>query len=395
MNNIQPSPMRQQQSGEERSSGQMTQWSFLGVLGQFRNSFKQSSVRTSALLLTAGVSLSATLPVFAFGVATHQTAPSSQKTQLVSQNPKKVEILLVSYAVTKAAYDKIIPLFAANWKKKTGQDVEIKSSYGGSGSQTRAILDGLEADVAALALSLDTKKLEKSGLIQPGWENEAPNDAIVTKSVVALVTREGNPKKIRTWSDLVKPGVTVITANPKTSGGARWNFLGLWGSIVQTGGTEAQAKEFVSQVYKNSPVLPKDARESSDVFFKKGQGDVLLNYENEVILEGLQGSEKSFFVVPQTNISIDNPVAVVDKNVDKHGTRQVAEAFIQFLFTPEAQREFASVGFRPVTTTVTKEVEKKFPKVNKLYTVKDLGGWDAVQKKFFDDGAVFDQIYSR
>lgn len=372
----------------------MTQWNFLGVFGSFHPSFKQSSVRASALLLTAGISLSAAFPVYA-SVATNQNVPSSQKPQRVSQNPKKVEILLVSYAVTKAAYDKIIPLFVADWKKKTGQDVVINTSFGGSGTQTRAILDGLEADVSALALGLDTKKLEKAGLIQPGWEKEAPNEAIVTKSVVALVTREGNPKKIRTWADLVKPGVTVITANPKTSGGARWNFLGLWGSVVQTGGTEAQAKEFVTQIYKNSPVLPKDARESSDAFFKKGQGDVLLNYENEVILEGLQGGGKSFYVVPQTNISIDNPVAVVDKYAEKHGTRQVAEAFVQFLFTPDAQREFASVGFRPVTPAVTKEVGKKFPKVNKLYTVKDFGGWDSIQKKFFDDNAVFDQIYSR
>lgn len=387
--------MRQQQLGKQSSSDQTAQWSFLGLFSSFHSSFRQSSVRTSALLLTAGISLSATLPAYASGLAVNQNASSRQKAQLVSQNPKKVEILLVSYAVTKAAYEKIIPLFVADWKKKTGQDVVINTSYGGSGSQTRAIIDGLEADVTALALSLDTKKLEKAGLIQPGWEGEAPNDAIVTKSVVALVTREGNPKKIRTWLDLVKPGVTVVTANPKTSGGARWNFLGLWGSVVQTGGTEAQAQEFVTQVYKNAPVLPKDARESSDVFFKKGQGDVLLNYENEVILEGLQGGGKSFFVVPQANISIENPVAVVDKYAEKHGTQKVAEAFVQFLFTPQAQREFANVGFRPVTPAVAKEVAKKFPKVNKLYTVKDFGGWDSIQKKFFDDNAIFDQIYSR
>ncbi len=363
------------------------------------NPLSSPSLRFTALFVTAGLGLSTAIPVFSTGVSSstttsqHQNAQSQKVPQLVSQKPKR-EILLVSYAVTKAAYDQIIPKFVAKWKKEKGQDVTIKASYGGSGTQTRAILDGLEADVSALALALDTKKLEKAGLIRPGWEKELPNEAIVTRSVVALVTRPGNPKGIRTWADLVKPGVAVVTANPKTSGGARWNFLGLWGSVSHTGGNDEKAKQFVTQVFRNAPALPKDAREASDAFFKKGQGDVLLNYENEVILEGLRGDNKSFYVVPQTNISIDNPIAVVDKNVDKHGTREVSEAFAKFLFTPEAQREFAKVGFRPVNATVAKEVEKKFPKVSKLYTVKDFGGWDTVQKKFFDDGSLFDQIYA-
>lgn len=363
------------------------------------NPLSTPSVRFTALFVTAGLGLSTAIPVFSTGVSSstasfqHQNAQSQKTQQLVSQKPKQ-EILLVSYAVTKAAYDQIIPKFVEKWKKEKGQDITIKTSYGGSGSQTRAILDGLEADVSALALALDTKKLEKAGLIQSGWEKELPNEAIVTRSVVALVTRPGNPKKIRTWADLVQPGVAVVTANPKTSGGARWNFLGLWGSVLQTGGNEDKAKQFVTQVFRNAPVLPKDAREASDAFFKKGQGDVLLNYENEVILEGLKGGSQSFYVIPQTNISIDNPIAVVDKNVDKHGTREVSEAFAKFLFTPEAQREFAKVGFRPVNSTIAKEVEKKFPKVSKLYTVKDFGGWDTVQKKFFDDGSLFDQIYA-
>jgi sulfate transport system substrate-binding protein len=229
-------------------------------------------------------------------------------------------------------------------------------------------------------------------LIQPGWEQEAPNGAIVTRSVVALVTRPGNPKKIRTWADLAKPGVTTITPNPKTSGGAMWNFLAFWGSVTQTGGNENQAREFVSQFAKNVLVWPKDAREATDTFFKRNQGDVLLTYENEVILAAQQGETKSFSVIPPVNISIDNPVAVVDKNADKHGTRQVAEAFVKFLYTPEAQREFAKVGFRPVDSTVTKEVASKFPQVTKLFTVQQFGGWDSIQKKFFDDGAIFDQI---
>jgi sulfate/thiosulfate transport system substrate-binding protein len=363
------------------------------------NPLSKPSVRFTALFVTAGLGLSAAIPVFSAGLSSstsssqNQNIQSTKAPQLVSQKSRK-EILLVSYAVTKAAYDKIIPKFVAKWKKEKGQDVTVNTSFGGSGSQTRAILDGLQADVSALALALDTKKLEKAGLIQPGWEKELPNEAIVTRSVIALVTRPGNPKQIRTWSDLVKPGVAVVTANPKTSGGARWNFLGLWGSITKTGGNDEKAKQFVGQVFRNAPVLPKDAREASDAFFKKGQGDVLLNYENEVILEGQRGDSKSFYVIPQTNISIDNPVAVVDKTVDKRGTREVAEAFARFLYTPEAQREFAKVGFRPVNPTVAKEVDKKFPKVSRLYTVKDFGGWDTVQKKFFDDGSLFDQIYA-
>ena len=271
----------------------------------------------------------------------------------------------------------------------------IRTSYGGSGSQTRAVLDGLEADVTGLALGADTQKLQKGGLIKPGWEKELPNSSIVTKSVIAIVTRPGNPKKIKTWQDLDNSGVKVVTANPKTSGGARWNFLGLWGSVTETGGNEAKAQDFVSRVYKNAPVLPKDAREASDVFFKKGQGDVLLNYENEVILEQQQLGSKSPYVIPPVNISIDAPIAIVDKNVDKHGTRAVSEAFAKYLFTSEAQRDFAAVGFRPVNAAVAKEVGGKFPKVRKLYTASEFGGWDSIQKKFFDDGGVFDKIYSR
>ncbi|KJH71135.1 sulfate ABC transporter substrate-binding protein [Aliterella atlantica] len=301
------------------------------------------------------------------------------------------QITLVSYAVTRAAYEKIIPQFTAKWKQEKNQNVTFTQSYGGSGSQTRAVIDGLEADVVALALALDTERIEQAKLIEPGWEKEAPNNAIVHKSVAALVTREGNPKGIKTWADLAKPGVSVITANPKTSGGARWNFLGLWGSVSRTGGNDAQALDFTTKVIKNAPVLPRDARESSDVFFKQGQGDVLINYENEVILAA-QNGEKLPYVVPDVNISIDNPVAVVDANVDKHGTREIAQAFVEYLYTPEAQREFAKVGFRPVDPTVAEEVTKQYAPIKTLFTAQDMGGWDEVQKKFFADGAIFDKI---
>ena len=355
------------------------------------NFFKQKSFFSkfpaiSTPPLVVGLSL-ITLAPFAIAV-------TSPKTQLISQrsNPQRVEINLVSYAVTKAAYQEIIPQFVAKWKREKKQDVVIRESYGGSGSQTRAVIDGLPADVVALALALDTNKIQDAGLINPGWEKEAPNNSIVTRSVVALETRPGNPKKINTWSDLSKPGVKIVTANPKTSGGARWNFLALWGAVAKNGGTDAQAKTFVSRVFQNVVVLPKDARESSDAFYKKQQGDVLLNYENEVILAAQQGKTDVSYTVPATNISIEGPVTVVDKNVDRRGTREVSEAFVKFLFTPEAQREFAKVGFRPVNPTVAREVQSKFPKISRLYTIDNFGGWDAVQKKFFADGAIFDQI---
>jgi sulfate/thiosulfate transport system substrate-binding protein len=366
------------------------------LLARVLQPFRQASTRSRVLMVAIGFGLSAVVPVYAAvgpSLKEQQERPTLPNQQLVSQK-KTVELTLVSYAVTKEAFSKIIPLFQEKWKREKGQEVKINESYGGSGTQTRAIIDGLEADVAVLALALDTGRLQKAGLINSGWEKELPNESIVTRSVVSLVTRAGNPKGIKGWSDLLKPDVAVINANPKTSGVARWNFLALWSSVIQTGGGEDKAKDFVTQVYKNTLVLAKDAREASDIFYKKGQGDVLLNYENEVVLAAQKGETGFFSVIPQANISIDGPVAVVDKYVDKRGTREVSEAFAKFLFTPEAQREFAKVGFRPVDFDVRREFARKFPSVKSLYTVKNFGGWDAVQSKFFADSAVFDQIYS-
>ncbi|WP_448600001.1 sulfate ABC transporter substrate-binding protein [Thermoleptolyngbya sp.] len=308
--------------------------------------------------------------------------------------PQRINFTLVSFAVTQPAYDKIIPQFAAKWKAETGQEVSIFQSYGGSGPQARAVIDGLEADVVALAMALDIQKIEKAGLIEPGWEQELPNQSIVHRSVPVFVTRDGNPKNLQTWQDLTQPGVQIVTANPKTSGGARWNFLGAWGAVTQTGGTEAQALALTTQLYQNAPVLARDAREATDGFLRQGQGDVLINYENEVLLAKKRGESLSY-VVPRINISIDNPVAIVDAVVDKRGTRDVVEAFVKFLFTPEAQAEFAKVGFRPVDPTIAAQYADQFGKVDTLFTVADLGGWNQVQKQFFDDGAVFDQIQAQ
>ncbi|MGG6296876.1 sulfate ABC transporter substrate-binding protein [Leptolyngbya sp. AN02str] len=350
--------------------------------------FNPRSRRGFLSLVLTGISMS-------MAIAACSPSSSDSASGGADTNRGPVELTLVSYAVTEAAYSQIIPKFVEKWKAETGQDVTFNQSYGGSGSQTRAVIDGLEADVVALALALDTQKIEEAGLIQPGWETEAPNNSIVHSSVAVLVTREDNPKGIQGWADLAKEDVQVVTANPKTSGGARWNFLALYGAISQTGGNDAQAIAFTESVFKNVPVLPRDAREATDVFFKQGQGDVLINYENEAILANQRGENLPFIVPTDVNISIDNPVAVVDAIVDRRGTREVAEAFVEFLFTPEAQEEFAKAGFRPSDPTVAEKYASQYPTVENLFTVADLGGWDSVQAKFFDDGAEFDKIQAK
>jgi len=354
------------------------------------STFFQSTLQGVLKLKKARVFMSflslSLLASLGFGLLTSCQSDVSKPDETTSK-----EITLVSYAVTKAAYGKIIPKFVEKWKAETGETVRIRESYGGSGSQTRAILDGLEADITNLALAADTNRLQTGGLLNAGWEKRLPNNSIVTNSYVVLATRENNPKNIQSWEDLAKPDIKVITANPKTSGVARWNFLALWGSVTQNGGTDAQAQAYLTKVFQNVPILPRDAREASDVFIKQRQGDVLLNYENELLLAKAEG-KPSIFTLPSLNISIDTPIAIVDKNVDKHGTRKVTEAFAEYLFTPEAQREFAKTGFRSINAQVAKEFASKYRKIDKLYTVNDFGGWDAVNAKFFADGAIFDQI---
>jgi sulfate transport system substrate-binding protein len=307
---------------------------------------------------------------------------------------KPQELLLVSYAVTKGAYDRILPRFEAEWQRKTGQTVKVRASYGGSGSQTRAILDGLEGDVATLALAGDVLKLQKAGLVDPGWEKEQPNGSIITNSVVAFLPRAGNPKGVKNWPDLARPDVKVITANPKTSGGARWNFLGLWGSVTQTGGSEEQARRYVTSVYRNVETLPKDAREATDTFLKRGQGDILLNYENEAILARKVGELKGDFVVPSTNILIEGPVAVIDRNVERRGTRKAAEGLAAWLSSEEAQRVFAEEGFRPVHAGVWAKVRASFAPVTKEFRASDFGGWETIERTFFGkSGGLWDELF--
>ncbi|WP_017318656.1 sulfate ABC transporter substrate-binding protein [Mastigocladopsis repens] len=367
------------------------------TLLKIADKFRFNSLKGFLSLFLIGISLSVVIAACSGGASNTGTNSESggSAASPVAANKQDVKVTLVSFAVTKAAHDAIIPKFVEQWKKERNQNVTFEQSYGGSGSQTRAVIDGLEADLVHLALGLDVDRIQKAGLIEPGWEKEYPNNGIVSKSVAALVTRPGNPKGIKTWSDLAKDGVGLITADPKTSGIARWNFLALWNSVIKTGGGEDKALEFITKVYKNVPVLTKDAREATDIFAKRNQGDALINYENEIILAQQKG-EKVDYVIPDVNISIDNPIAIVDKNVDKHGTREVVEAFVKYLYTPEAQQEFAKVGFRPIEETPqTKELTNKYPKVKNLGTVQDYGGWDQIQAKFFEDGAIFDKIQSQ
>ncbi|BBC26922.1 sulfate ABC transporter substrate-binding protein [Pseudanabaena sp. ABRG5-3] len=368
----------------------------------FRNLFSYKLGRKFVSFFLVGALISVTMAACTSSetkpTATTTTSAGSPAAQTSPAGaPKKdVELTLVSFAVTKQAHEAIIPKFVEKWQKEQNQKVTFKQSYGGSGSQTRAVIDGLEADIVHLALSGDTKKLEKAGLIDTGWEKEFPGDSIVSKSVATLVTREGNPKGIKDWSDLEKDGITLITADPKTSGVAKWNFLALWNAAAKKGGSDAKAEEALVKVFKNVPILTKDAREATDAFFKQGQGDALINYENEIILASQKG-QKVTYTVPEVNISIDNPIAVVDKNTAKHGTKEVAEAFVKFLYSTEAQTEFAKLGFRPVNETVAKEKQfvAQFPAVKELATVKDFGDWAEIDKKFFADGGAFDRIQSQ
>jgi sulfate transport system substrate-binding protein len=350
--------------------------------------------KISVLLLLVVISFSFSLLINAcVSNKNLSTASSSNETQILSYKRKPIELNIVSYAVTRPAYANIIPLFQKKWQQEQQQEVRFRLSNAGSSTQARAVVNGLAADVVHLALALDINYIQKAGLIQPGWEKEMPNHSIVTSTVGAIVTRAGNPKNVRTWSDLAKPGVTVVTADPKTSGIARWNFLAFWGSVTQAGGTETQAFDFVTKVYRNVFVLARDARDATDIFLRRKQGDVLINYENELIRANQEGLAKdTYYQIPQINISIDNPIAIVDKYVDRRGTREVAEAFVKFLYTKEAQREFAKVGFRPLEKSVFREFTQNYPPIAKLFTVEDLGGWNTVQEKFFKDGGIFDQI---
>jgi sulfate transport system substrate-binding protein len=324
------------------------------------------------------------LIIFAFGL-TISLAPA-----------KTVALLNVSYDPTRELYDDYDKVFADYWKKKTGDDVTVSQSHGGSGKQARAVIDGLGADVVTLALAPDIDAIvSHAHLIAPDWQKKFPENSAPYTSTIVFLVRKGNPKGIKDWPDLVKPGVEVVTPNPKTSGGARWNFLGAYGYALNTaGGDKARATAFVKALYGNVKVLDTGARGSTVTFVQRGQGDVLIAWENEALLTVNKLSPGQFEIVyPSQTVLAEPPVALVDANADKHGTHDAATAYLQYLYSPEGQDVIARNYFRPRDKAALAKYASQFPEI-KLFTVDGLfGGWGSVQKDFFADGGVFDQIY--
>ena len=307
-----------------------------------------------------------------------------------------VTLLNVSYDPTRELYVDINAAFAKAWKAKTGQDVTIKQSHGGSGKQARSIIDGLDADVATLALAGDTDALHTNGnWIPKDWQKRLPLNSTPHASTIVLVTRAGNPKNIKDWDDLIRPDVKVITPNPKTSGGARWNYLAAWEFAKRKYGSDAKAQEFVGKLYNNVPVLDTGARGSTISFSQRNQGDVLIAWENEAYLLEKEFGNKVDFVYPSLSILAEPAVTIVDKNVDKKGTRAVAQAYLEFLYTEEAQDLIGKHFYRPTSTKAQAKYAKQLPRIN-LFKIDDaFGGWAQATKVHFADGGTFDQIYTR
>ncbi|WP_219604060.1 sulfate ABC transporter substrate-binding protein [Aeromonas caviae] len=307
----------------------------------------------------------------------------------------EVRLLNVSYDPTRELFQEYNSAFAKEWKAKTGDDVVVSQSHGGSGKQARAVVDGLEADVVSLALAYDVDAVAKAGLTASDWEGRLANNASPYTSTIVFLVRKGNPKQIKDWGDLVRKDVAIITPNPKTSGGARWNYLAAWGYALKKSGTEEGAKQFVSDLFKNVKVLDSGARGATTSFIERGLGDVLLAWENEALLVLNQPgtSDKFELVVPSVSILAEPPIAVVDKVAKKHGTEAVSKAYLEYLYSDEGQRIIAKYHYRPSNPAILKETAAQFPNLT-LFTVKDLeGDWEKAQKKHFAQGGSFDQIY--
>ena len=314
----------------------------------------------------------------------------------VAAADSKDTLLNVSYDPTREFYVEFNKAFAKKWEAETGRVLTVRQSHGGSGKQARSVIDGLDADIVTLALGYDIDAIADAGLLPKDWQSRLPNNSSPYTSTIVFLVKKGNPKGIKDWNDLVKPGVQVITPNPKTSGGARWNYLAAWAYAAQTsGGDEAKAKEFVSQLLKNVPVLDSGARGSTVTFTQRGIGDVLLAWENEAYLSLQEfGADKFEIVVPSLSILAEPPVAVVDKVVDRKGSRKVAEAYLQFLYTREGQEIAAKNYYRPRLPELATQYAGRFADV-KLVTIDQFGGWRAAQEKHFSDGGVFDQIFQK
>ena len=309
-----------------------------------------------------------------------------------------ISLLNVSYDPTRELYQDFNTAFAKHWKAKTGDNLTIKQSHGGSGKQARSVIDGLQADVVTLALSYDIDEIGAKGkLIPKDWQKRLPHNSSPYTSTIVFLVRKGNPKKIKDWDDIVKPGVAVITPNPKTSGGARWNYLAAWAyALKKNNNDESKAKEFVGKLFKNVPVLDTGARGATTTFVERGIGDVLLAWENEAFLAQKElGPDKFEIIVPSLSILAEPPVTVVDKVVDKRKTRAVATAYLEYLYTEEGQEIAAQNYYRPTLETIAKKYESKFPKVNLIKIDEVFGGWQKAQKVHFADGGTFDEIYQR
>jgi sulfate transport system substrate-binding protein len=311
---------------------------------------------------------------------------------------KDITLLNVSYDPTRELYVDFNKAFAAHWKARTGDNVSVRQSHGGSGKQARSVIDGLEADIVTLALAYDIDELNAKGkLIPADWQKRLPHNSSPYTSTIVFLVRKGNPKGIKDWDDLVKPGVSVITPNPKTSGGARWNYLAAWGyALKKYGNDPTKAQGFVANLFGNVPVLDSGARGSLITFTERGVGDVFISWENEAFLATKElGPDKFQIVVPSLSILAEPPVTVVDKTVDRKGTREVATAYLQYLYTPEGQEIAAQNYYRPIDAKVAAKYDKQFTKVS-LFTIDEVfGGWATAQKVHFNDGGVFDQIYTK
>ena len=314
----------------------------------------------------------------------------------VAAADSKDTLLNVSYDPTREFYVEFNKAFAKTWQAETGRVLTVRQSHGGSGKQARSVIDGLDADIVTLALGYDIDAIADAGLLPKDWQSRLPNNSSPYTSTIVFLVKKGNPKGIKDWNDLVKPGVQVITPNPKTSGGARWNYLAAWAYAMQTNGNdEAKAKEFVAHLLKNVPVLDSGARGATVTFTQREIGDVLLAWENEAYLSLQEfGADKFEIVVPSLSILAEPPVAVVDKVVDRKGTRKVAEAYLQFLYTREGQEIAAKNFYRPRSPELAAQYAGRFADV-KLVTIDQFGGWRAAQQKHFSDGGVFDQIFQK
>ncbi len=313
---------------------------------------------------------------------------------LSAQTPQT--LLNVSYDPTREFYVEFNAAFVKHWKAQTGQEVSIKQSHGGSGKQARSVIDGLDADVVTLALAGDIDALyTNGGWIPKDWQKRLPNNSSPYTSTIVLVVRQGNPKGIKDWDDLIRPDIKVITPNPKTSGGARWNYLAAYEYAKRKYGSETKAKEFIAKLYANVPVLDTGARGSSITFAQRNQGDVFISWENEAYLLEKEFGNKVDFIYPSISILAEPPVTVVDKNVERKGTRKVAEAYLNFLYTEEAQDLIGKNFYRPISAKAQAKYAKQLPKLN-LFTIDQaFGGWERASKEHFVDGAVFDQIYTQ